>query len=314
MIDIIIPAYNAHNTIKKTLISVCMQTVKDKINVYIIDDCSNEDYKEIINIFKDKINIKYYKLKENSGPGVARQYGIENSNGEYIYFLDADDMFMDIYSLENLVNNINDNDIICGNVFYEGYNNSILSISNNYSFQLHGKLYKRSYIKKYNFKFNKSRNGEDNCFNRLLKIGTEKYKLINSDTSLYSYTKNSITKSTNDYLFNEVKELTKNMIWLADEADKRNFPKEKIIYELYNELIHFINVYIEFYDEKDNTIIYDGFDTILKRIESYKINLSKEVKYEIIGNNICDTNLLKVIEIIYSSIKKEIKQQFTKSK
>ena len=72
MIDIIIPAYNAHNTIKKTLISICMQTVKDKINVYIIDDCSNEDYKEIINIFKDKINIKYYKLKENSGPGVAR--------------------------------------------------------------------------------------------------------------------------------------------------------------------------------------------------------------------------------------------------
>ena len=217
-------------------------------------------------------------------------------------------MFMDIYSLENLVNNINDNDIICGNVFYEGYNNSILSISNNYSFQLHGKLYKRSYIKKYNFKFNKSRNGEDNCFNRLLKIGTEKYKLINSDTSLYSYTENSITKSTNDYLFNEVKELTKNMIWLADEADKRNFPKEKIIYELYNELIHFINVYIEFFDEKDNTIIYDGFDTILKRIESYKINLSKEVKYEIIDNNICDTNLFKAIEIIYSSIKKEIKQ------
>ena len=103
MIDIIIPAYNAHNTIKKTLISICMQTVKDKINVYIIDDCSNEDYKEIINIFKDKINIKYYKLKENSGPGVARQYGLEHSNGEYIYFLDADDMFMDIYSLENLV-------------------------------------------------------------------------------------------------------------------------------------------------------------------------------------------------------------------
>ena len=55
MIDIIIPAYNAHNTIKKTLISICMQTVKDKINVYIIDDCSNEDYKEIINIFSTNL-------------------------------------------------------------------------------------------------------------------------------------------------------------------------------------------------------------------------------------------------------------------
>lgn len=119
MIDIIIPAYNAHKTISKALLSICMQTVNDKINVYIIDDCSDHDYKDIINKFKDRINIIEYKLDKNSGPGVARQYGLDHSNGEYIYFLDADDMFIDIYSLETLLKNIKNNDIICGNVYYD---------------------------------------------------------------------------------------------------------------------------------------------------------------------------------------------------
>ena len=38
MIDIIIPAYNAHDTIEKSLMSISMQTIKEKLNVYIIDD------------------------------------------------------------------------------------------------------------------------------------------------------------------------------------------------------------------------------------------------------------------------------------
>lgn len=79
MVDIIIPAYNAHKTISKALLSICMQTIKDKINVYIIDDCSDHDYKKIINKFKDRINITQYKLDKNSGPGVARQYGLDHS-------------------------------------------------------------------------------------------------------------------------------------------------------------------------------------------------------------------------------------------
>ena len=39
----------------------------------------------------EKYNIKQLKLDKNSGPGLARQYGINNSNGKYIVFMDADD-------------------------------------------------------------------------------------------------------------------------------------------------------------------------------------------------------------------------------
>lgn len=307
MIDVIIPAYNAHKTISKTLLSICMQTIKNKINVYIIDDCSNHDYNDIIDKFKGRINIMQYKLDKNSGPGIARQYGLEHSNGEYIYFLDADDIFTDIYSLETLVNNIGNNDIICGNVYYENYDNTVLTISNNYSFQLHGKLYKREYIDKNEFHFNDSRNGEDNCFNRLLKIGTEKYSYINSDVLLYSYTEGSITINIEDYCYNEVPILCKNMLWMAEEAEKRGFNKYKIIYELYSELIHFSNVYIKYFKTKKDIIkLEDSFNKLYKKIDEYGIELKDSDKNEIILQHAGENSLLKITEYIIFNLSENI--------
>ena len=169
MIDVIIPAYNAHETIERILYSIAYQRNSEDLNVYIINDNSIKDYSKEIDFFKDFINIKELKLNENKGPGYARQYGLDQSNSEYVVFIDSDDMFIDIYSLETLLKNIKNNDIICGNVYYENYDNTIVTISNDFSFQLHGKLYKRKYVDENKFQFNDSRNGEDNCFNRLLK-------------------------------------------------------------------------------------------------------------------------------------------------
>lgn len=306
MVDIIIPAYNAHKTISKALLSICMQTIKDKINVYIIDDCSDHDYKKIINKFKDRINITQYKLDKNSGPGVARQYGLDHSNGEYIYFLDADDMFIDIYSLETLLKNISNNDIICGNVYYEDYDNTVLTISNNYSFQLHGKLYKREYIDKNNFHFNNSRNGEDNCFNRLLKIGTDEYSYINSDVLLYSCTKESITNNIEDYCYNEVPILCKNMLWMAEEADKRGFNKYKIVYELYNELVHFSNMYTKYFKIKNDIVkLEDSFTKLYDKMREYGIELESTDKNEIVFENIAGNDVLNMIEYIFFNLSKK---------
>lgn len=299
MIDIIIPAYNAHKTISKALLSICMQTIKNKINVYIIDDCSDHDYKKIINKFKDRINITQYKLDKNSGPGVAKQYGLDHSNGEYIYFLDADDMFIDIYSLETLLKNISNNDIICGNVYYENYDNTILTISNDFSFQLHGKLYKREYIDKNNFHFNNCRNGNDNCFNRLLKIGTDKYSYINSDVLLCSCTKESITNNIEDYCYNEVPILCKNMLWMAEEADKRGFNKYKIVYELYNELVHFFKIYTKYFKIKNDIVrLEDSFTKLYDKMCEYGIELKDSDKNDIILENIGDNDVLNMVEYV----------------
>ena len=96
MIDIIIPAYNAHDTIYKALMSISLQVIKDKLKVYIIDDCSDKPYDYLKEDFND-LDITIKRLDKNVGPGKARQYGIDHSNNPYIMFCDSDDYLYNPY-------------------------------------------------------------------------------------------------------------------------------------------------------------------------------------------------------------------------
>ena len=91
MIDIIIPAYNSSDSIIGTLASIAIQRIKDKAKIYIIDDCSSDDYSKVLSLFEDKLDITYIRLDKNMGPGYARQVGIDSSNSEYIVFIDSDE-------------------------------------------------------------------------------------------------------------------------------------------------------------------------------------------------------------------------------
>ena len=57
MIDVIIPAYNSFDTIDRTLSSIALQTIVDDINVYIVNDGSDHDYREYINFYSRFMNI-----------------------------------------------------------------------------------------------------------------------------------------------------------------------------------------------------------------------------------------------------------------
>ena len=77
MIDIIIPLYNS-KTIWYTLASIAYQTDTD-VTVTVVDDCSSKeyDYSKMIEFYQQFLNLQYIRLEKNSGPGVARQKGIE---------------------------------------------------------------------------------------------------------------------------------------------------------------------------------------------------------------------------------------------
>ena len=64
MVDIIIPAYNAHKTIEKTLFSVLYQDYLEKINTYIVNDNSDKDYSEFVTFFSNFMNIKELVLND----------------------------------------------------------------------------------------------------------------------------------------------------------------------------------------------------------------------------------------------------------
>lgn len=90
VISIVIPAYNAELTIKKTIESVQQQTFTDW-EVIIINDGSTDRTVEVVQSIQDE-RLKIFTY-ENGGVCVARDRGISHATGEFIAFLDADDLW-----------------------------------------------------------------------------------------------------------------------------------------------------------------------------------------------------------------------------
>jgi len=88
--SIIIPTYNRAGFIEKTVKSVLNQTYTN-FELIVVDDGSTDNTKEIVTSINDK-KIRYY-WKENAERGAARNFGIKKAKGEYITFLDSDDLF-----------------------------------------------------------------------------------------------------------------------------------------------------------------------------------------------------------------------------
>lgn len=96
-LTVIIPVYNSEKFLERSINSILESSIKDDIEIIIVDDASNGNCKEIVKKY-DK-NIKYIRHKTNLGLFRARLTGIENANGEYIAHLDADDYVTnDIYN------------------------------------------------------------------------------------------------------------------------------------------------------------------------------------------------------------------------
>ena len=89
-IDIIIPNYNKSNYLEESINSVCEQTFQNW-KLYLIDDCSKDNSRKIIDKFKNNRKIKILFLKKNKGPSFCRNLGIRISNSKLIAFLDSDD-------------------------------------------------------------------------------------------------------------------------------------------------------------------------------------------------------------------------------
>lgn len=90
-ISIIIPVYNVKEYIKETIESIYNQTFKE-FEVILVDDESTDGTYEILQDYEKKFKeIKLFRQK-NSGPSVARNKGLEEAIGDYIVFMDSDDI------------------------------------------------------------------------------------------------------------------------------------------------------------------------------------------------------------------------------
>lgn len=93
-VSIITPVYNSEEFLRETIDSVIAQTYQNWEHI-LVDDCSTDKSASIIKEYANKDSrIRYFKLTENSGAGLARNKAIEIAKGRYIAFLDSDDLWL----------------------------------------------------------------------------------------------------------------------------------------------------------------------------------------------------------------------------
>lgn len=92
VISCILTTYNRSQFLKRSIDSIVNQTYTN-LEILIIDDCSSENIKKIINLYNDK-RIKYIRHNINKGLAHSRNTGMKNSTGDYFAFLDDDDEWL----------------------------------------------------------------------------------------------------------------------------------------------------------------------------------------------------------------------------
>ncbi|MBI9042066.1 glycosyltransferase [Lutibacter sp.] len=87
--SIIIPVYNRPQEIDELLQSLTKQTYSKKFEVVVVEDGSENISKEIVEKYSSELNIQYF-LKNNTGAGASRNYGMQLATGNYFIIFDSD--------------------------------------------------------------------------------------------------------------------------------------------------------------------------------------------------------------------------------
>ena len=216
MISVIVPMYNDEKYIKSCLDSVINQNYKD-IEIIVVDDGSTDNSLLIVKKIAEKDNRIKIINRKNGGRSIARNTGIENSTGEFLMFVDADDE-LEIDAINKLYIAINkeNSDISVGSatvvydVHQELKNNDVWYFSIRYSGiysitdklieDIHcsawGKLFRRCIIDKYKLRFPEKLNYEDSYWHWTYLTSCRKISCIKDSVYKYFRRKNSIMSLT----------------------------------------------------------------------------------------------------------------------
>lgn len=266
-IDVIIPAYNVPDHILfRCLASIACQDIVQDVEVTIVDDASTtQNYTSVAKNFESILKFNVLRYEKNGGPGVARQYGLDHTSNGYVTFIDADDTFNGALALKALRTGIEMNgpiNVMCVGVFDEIHeynmppeNGPVLMDHQQDLIWMFGKMYRRSFIDKYNIRFHEtSRANEDNGFNticRLVSNEQEQIKFIPAHVYYWHENLNSITRQNDcQYSYGSSERdsfygYVENMIYAVKEAKKRNPYNGMITMWAVGCMLHIYEYYIE---------------------------------------------------------------------
>ena len=184
MLDLIIPVYNNREGLCRTLMSIGTET-EDPIYITVVDDGSTETYDDIIEVFAKFFPIRLLTLEENSGPGIARQHGLDNATQKYVSFIDCGDTFCMPTTLQYMLNTVKEHDDCIA--YFWSHTEEYLdggegSVGNQHN-RMHGKIYDRQWLLDNNIHFSAEcpRANEDIGFNLAVRLIDQQYIKDNPD-------------------------------------------------------------------------------------------------------------------------------------
>lgn len=215
MISIIIPIYNAEKYLSECFESLQKQTYSD-FEVICVNDGSNDNSAQICYEYCELDSRFIYIAQENCGVSKARNKGLENVNGDWICFLDADDTLPN-YALELYMRYANKYDVVAGytsrSLSEKTLNESLCIhdgmtyllndyLFNNTKYQFCSFFYKKSIIEFYSIRFSEDlKFGEDEEF--AWKYLSHCCSGVTLDVDLYNY-RDNITSASHNVSFDRV--------------------------------------------------------------------------------------------------------------
>ncbi len=240
--SIIIPVYNSEKHIGKCLDSIIAQTHRE-IEIIVINDGSDDGSQKIIDLYKDKYAGKIKTiLQKNSGTAISRNTGLENADGDYIFFIDNDD-YIDNDYIETFIAKAEESnaDMVLGGYKRVEENGKpihtfILEDTPWAPFRLQApwaRIYRRSFLKNNNLLFLDTKVGEDSSINIPATLKAKKIAIIKY-TGYYWV---NIAKSVSNTEQKKIKNADHVINMLRSIYEKTNF--NEITAETYELLEYF---------------------------------------------------------------------------
>ena len=248
-VNIIMPAYNAHKTIRQAIGSVVMQDDLDNILLTIVDDCSDEPYDYLLDDFH-YMNIEILRKPENTGCGQSRQYGIDRCKCKYFMFLDTDDCLYTHDAVRMMYSYIEKEQLdFLYTDFLEELNDEEYYLRQNSGVWMHGKMFRTEYIQQNDIRFSHTRLHEDHAFNILAQMCGGKNLYIDYKTYVWKRNPESLTRSPEHTFRYGMDNFVANAEYVLEELIRRNTDAEKILdivtiyiltfYSYYNDTVNF---------------------------------------------------------------------------
>jgi glycosyltransferase involved in cell wall biosynthesis len=282
-LTVVIPAYNAHDTIERNLLSIISQTSIDKVSIIIVNDCSIEGYDDIVKKFKQWVDIELINLEVNGGPGVARQKGLEACKTPYVTFIDADDVYVDSFFMQACIESLTDNkEAVAIHMMFlqETDNNSYIPMQNDNVWTF-GKVYRVANLRKKNIGFSELRSNEDLEFNYKIDFTLENNEQIIFENTrpvyIWKNKSDSITRINNfEYSFHTGIIGSIEAKIRAYEFSK-NYPNanEKIKQSIATEIAGFYGTYIGIIYERPEEK--QWLENVFEKMVEFYHNYGKEV-------------------------------------